>query len=75
MAEIRYTYKILVGKPEGNKPFQKPRHRWKDKIKIDLKELDKTEWTGFTWLMIGTGVGSTEHSNEPWGSTKGWKLN
>jgi hypothetical protein len=28
--EIRNTYKILVGKSEGNRPLGRPRHRWED---------------------------------------------
>jgi hypothetical protein len=30
---------ILVGKPEGKRPLGKPRHRWVDNIKIDLREI------------------------------------
>jgi hypothetical protein len=32
--------RILVGKPEGKRPFGKPRHKWKDNTKIDLQELE-----------------------------------
>jgi hypothetical protein len=31
------AYRILVGKPEGKRPLGRPRHRWVDSIKIDLK--------------------------------------
>jgi hypothetical protein len=31
-----YVYKILVGKPEGKKPFRRPRRRREDNIKMDL---------------------------------------
>jgi hypothetical protein len=31
-------YRILVGKPEGKRPLGKPRRRWVDNIKIDLRE-------------------------------------
>jgi hypothetical protein len=34
--EIRNAYKILVGKPEGKKPFGRPTHRWEYNIKIYL---------------------------------------
>jgi hypothetical protein len=37
--EIRYTYNILVGKPEGNRPFGRLNHRREDNIRIDLKEV------------------------------------
>ena len=33
------AYRALVGRPEGKRPFGKPRHRWKDKTKIDLQEV------------------------------------
>jgi hypothetical protein len=38
MEEINSTYKILVGKPQGRKPFAKHRSRQKDNIKTNLKE-------------------------------------
>jgi hypothetical protein len=31
-------YRVLVGKPEGKRPLERPRHRW-DNIKIYLKEI------------------------------------
>jgi hypothetical protein len=31
--------KILVGKPEGERPLGRPRHRWVDNIKMDLREI------------------------------------
>jgi hypothetical protein len=33
------AYKILVRKPEGNRPHRRPRHRWEDNIKKDLREV------------------------------------
>jgi hypothetical protein len=35
---MRNVYKILVGKPEGKISLRKPRCRWEDNIKMDLKE-------------------------------------
>ena len=35
--EMRGVGRVLVGKPEGNRPLVKPRHRWEDDIKIDLQ--------------------------------------
>jgi hypothetical protein len=29
-----------VGNPEGKKPLGRPRHRWKDNIKMDLREIE-----------------------------------
>jgi hypothetical protein len=34
MGEIKNAYKILVGKPEGKRPFGRPRRRWDDNIKM-----------------------------------------
>jgi hypothetical protein len=39
MGEIRYAYRILVGKLVGKGPFGRPRHRWEDNIKMNLKEM------------------------------------
>jgi hypothetical protein len=39
MGEKRKAYRILVGKPEGKRPLRRPRHRWVDNIKIDLREI------------------------------------
>jgi hypothetical protein len=33
------AYKILMGNPEGKKPLGRPRRRWKDNIKMDLREI------------------------------------
>jgi hypothetical protein len=41
--------KFLVGKPEGNKPLGRPRHRWKDGIRKDLKKID---WRGVEWIQL-----------------------
>ena len=39
MGEGRGVHRILVGKPEGKRPLQRPRRRWEDNIKMDLKEV------------------------------------
>jgi hypothetical protein len=41
--ETRNSYRTLVGKPEGKKPLGKPRRRWVDNIKMDLREIG---WDG-----------------------------
>jgi hypothetical protein len=38
MGEERKVYKVLVGKPKGKRPLERPRHRWEDGIRKDLKE-------------------------------------
>jgi hypothetical protein len=39
MGEVRSAYKILVGKPEWRRPLGRHRRRWKDNIKMDLREI------------------------------------
>jgi len=39
MVEGRGVYRVLVGKPEGKRPLGRPRHRWKDNIKMGLREV------------------------------------
>jgi hypothetical protein len=39
MGEVRGAYNILVGRPEGRRPLGRPRHRWEDTIKMDLREI------------------------------------
>ena len=56
MGEGRGVHRVLVGKPEGKRPFGKPRRRWEDNIKMDLEEMEGVE-TGWSWLRIGTGGG------------------
>jgi hypothetical protein len=39
MGETRGAYRVLVGNPEGRRPPGRPRRRWKDNIKKDLREV------------------------------------
>jgi hypothetical protein len=39
MGEVRGAYNILIGRPEWRRPLERPRHRWEDNIKMDLKEI------------------------------------
>jgi hypothetical protein len=34
-----YVYRVLVGKPEGRRPLGRPRRRWEDNIRMDLREV------------------------------------
>jgi len=52
------VYRVLVGKTEGKRPLGRPRHRWEDNIKMDIKEMGCGVWTGSNWLRIETGGGS-----------------
>jgi hypothetical protein len=46
MREERISYRILVGKSEGKRPLLRPRSRWMDNIKINLREIgcDGMDW-------------------------------
>jgi len=39
MGERRGMYRVLVGKPEGKRPLWRPRHRWEENIKLNLKDV------------------------------------
>jgi hypothetical protein len=39
MVEVRGAYNIFVGRPEGRRPLGRPRRKWEDNIKMDLKEI------------------------------------
>jgi hypothetical protein len=49
MGERRNAYRILVRNPEGRRPLGRPRHRWMDNIKMDLRE---TGWDGMDWIHL-----------------------
>jgi hypothetical protein len=48
MGEKRNVYRLLVEKPEGRRPLERPRRRWIDNIKMDLLEigLNVADWIG-----------------------------
>jgi hypothetical protein len=54
MGEKRNAYRILVGKAEGKIPLGRPRRRWVDNIKMDLRDIGWVDWIGLIWLRIGT---------------------
>jgi hypothetical protein len=39
MGEERNVYRVLMGKPEGKRPLGRPRHRWEDGFRMDLREI------------------------------------
>jgi hypothetical protein len=49
MGEKRNACTLLVGNPEGKRPLGRPRRRWVDKIKIDLREIG---WDGGDWIDL-----------------------
>jgi hypothetical protein len=50
MGEQRSIYRVLVGKPEQEKrPLGKPRRRWEDTIKMDLREVG---YGGMDWIEL-----------------------
>jgi hypothetical protein len=49
MGEKRNAYRILVGKPEGNRPLGIPRRSWVDNIKIDLRQIG---WDDMNWIDL-----------------------
>jgi hypothetical protein len=58
MGEERKVYKVLVGKPGRKRPLGRPRRRWEDGIRMDLREIGLGGvWIGFDWLRTGAGGG------------------
>ena len=59
MEQSRNTYRVLVLKPDGKRPLGRPRCRWEDNIKMDLREVDcgPGDWIALAedrdqwWLM------------------------
>jgi hypothetical protein len=68
MGETRNAYTILVGKPEGKRPLGRPRRRWVDNNKMDLREIgrdgmdwielaqDRGQWTGLVKTVMNIRV-------------------
>jgi hypothetical protein len=58
MGEETKVYKFLVGKPEGKRQLGRPRSRWDDGVRMDLKEIGLVGvWIVFDCLRTGTGGG------------------
>jgi hypothetical protein len=59
MGEKRNAYWILVGKPEGKKPLGRPRRRWVDNIKMDLREVGWDDSIKYwNYFLSGCAIGS-----------------
>jgi hypothetical protein len=62
MGEGRGVYRVLVGRPEGKRLLGRPRRRWEDNIKIDLREtgVDEVNWIRLAqdriqwWAFVST---------------------
>jgi hypothetical protein len=49
MGEERKVYRVLVGKPEGKRLLGRPRRRWQDGMRTDLKEIG---WGSVEWIQL-----------------------
>jgi hypothetical protein len=49
MGEERKVYKVLVEKSEGKRPLGRPRRRWEDGIRMDLRD---TVWGSVQWIQL-----------------------
>jgi len=49
MGEDRGVHRVLVGKPEGKRPLERPRRRWEDNIKMELQEVGRSRWD---WMEL-----------------------
>jgi hypothetical protein len=54
MGAKRNAYRILVGKLEGKRSLGRPRRRWEDNIKMDLREIG---WSGMDWIDLAQDKG------------------
>jgi hypothetical protein len=54
MGAGRGVYRVLVGRPEGKRPVGRPRRRWEDDIKMNLREtgIDRTNWIRLAQDMV-----------------------
>jgi hypothetical protein len=49
MGAKRNAYRVLVGKPEGERPLGRQRRRWVDNIKMNLRAIG---WGGINWIDL-----------------------
>jgi hypothetical protein len=64
----RGVYRVLVGRPEGERPPGRPRRRWEDNIKLDLREIgiyranwiqlaqERVQWLAFVSMVMNLRV-------------------
>ena len=70
MEQSRNAYRVLVGKPEEKRPLGRPRGRWEDDIKMNLREVgcDPGDWIDLAEDLQMASV--CKGGNEPPGSLK-----
>jgi hypothetical protein len=68
MGEGKGAYRVLVGRPEGKRPLERPRRRWEDNIRMDLREIgidgenwirlaqDSVQWRAFVNTVMNLRV-------------------
>jgi hypothetical protein len=49
MGEGRDVYRVLVGRPKSKRPLGRPRRRWEDNIKVDVREMG-IDWA--SWIRL-----------------------
>jgi hypothetical protein len=49
MADRRGAYRVLVGRPEGKRPLERPGRRWKDNNKMPLQDVERV---GMDWIAL-----------------------
>jgi hypothetical protein len=52
MVKKRNAYRTVMGKSEGKRPLGRPRRRWVDNIKMDIREIG---WYGMDGILSGSG--------------------
>jgi hypothetical protein len=55
MGQMRNTYEILIGKPEGKRPLGRSKRRSEVDIRMAFRKEDGKMWIGCVWLRVGTG--------------------
>ena len=68
MGQVKAVHRVLEGKPEGKRPLGRPRRRWGDNIKMDLREVgggfedwmelveDRNRWRALVGTVMNLGV-------------------
>jgi hypothetical protein len=54
MGEERSVYRVLMGMLKGKRPLGRPRRKWKDGIRMDLREIG---WWSVDWIQLVQGRG------------------